>query len=98
MIKNTLVLSALLALSSSACVITETPPRDVGSDAARVLADELELAPGHAVAVLLDVELDGVVELRGAVGELPRVRQDDADFYRLRVDRCGRGKRARPLG
>jgi len=31
MIKNTLVLSALLALSSSACVITETPPRDVGS-------------------------------------------------------------------
>ena len=37
---------------------------DVGRDAAGVLADDLDLLAGDGVAVLLHVELDGVVHLR----------------------------------
>ena len=43
---------------------------DVRVRAAGVLADDLDLLAGDGVAVLLHVELDAVVDLRGGVGEL----------------------------
>ena len=46
---------------------------DVGRDAAGILADDLDLLAGDGVAVLLHVELDGVVHLRRRVGELAGV-------------------------
>ena len=53
---------------------------DVGRDAAGVLADEFDLLAGDRVAVLLHVELDGIVHLRGGVGELARVGHDQTDL------------------
>ena len=69
-----------------------TPSRTTSSCASRlatsgatppgVPADELELLAGNRVALLLDVELDGVVHLRGGIGELAGVRHDEADLDR----------------
>ena len=53
---------------------------DVGRGAAGVPADELDLAAGDGVALLLHVELDGVVHLGRRVGELARVRHDQPDL------------------
>ena len=51
------------------------PLGDVGARAAGILADDLDFLAGDGVAVLLHVELDAVVDLRGGVGELARIRQ-----------------------
>jgi hypothetical protein len=68
------------------------PLGHVGGDAAGVLADELKLLAGNGVALLLDVELDGIVHLRGGIGELPRIGHDEADLDGvLRACRCGKG-------
>ncbi len=45
-----------------------------------VFADDLDLLSGDGVAVLLDVKLDGIVHLRRSVGELTRIRHDQADL------------------
>ena len=47
---------------------------------ARILADDLDLLAGNGVAMLFDVELDGVVHLRRGVGELARVGHDQSDL------------------
>src|SRR5262249_20867277 len=41
---------------------------------------QLDLLAGDRVAMLLDVELDGIVHLRRGVGELARERHDQADL------------------
>ena len=56
------------------------PLGDVGRDTAGVFADQFDLLAGDSVAVLLHVKLDGVVHLRGGVGELAGIRHDDADL------------------
>src|SRR5258708_39116423 len=61
---------------------------DGGGDAAGVLADEFDLLTGDGVAMLLHIELDGVVHLHGGVGELAGIAQDERDLDS--VDRAGR--------
>ena len=56
------------------------PLGDVRRDAAGVLADQLDLAAGDGVAVLLHVELDAVVDLRAGIGELAGIGHDHADL------------------
>src|SRR5206468_11926292 len=53
----------------------------------RVLANDLDLLAGHGIAVLLEVELDGVVHLRRRVGELAGVRHDEPDLDRRLSER-----------
>src|SRR5206468_2183439 len=60
---------------------------DVRGDATRVLANDLDLLAGHGIAVLLEVELDGVVHLRRRVGELAGVRHDEPDLDRRLSER-----------
>ena len=59
------------------------PFGDVRRDTADILADKLDLFAGDSVAVLLDVELDGIVHLGGSVSELPGIWIDDADLDRV---------------
>ena len=75
------------------------PLGDVGRNAADIFADEFDLLAGDGVAVLLHVELDGVVHLRGGVGELAGIRDDDADLDGvLRIGRTDCAKRQRRAG
>ena len=53
---------------------------DIGIGPAGILADDLDLLAGDGVAVLLHVELDAVVDLRGSVGELAGIGADHADL------------------
>src|SRR5258705_7581953 len=48
-----------------------------------VLADERDLPAGDRIAVLLHVEFDAVVHLRGWVCELARITHDQTDLQRL---------------
>src|SRR5262249_29244930 len=66
--------------------------------AAAVAAYELDLAAGYRIAVLLHVELDCVVHLRRRVGELPRVRHDQADLDGLLREGRRRRERERAQG
>jgi len=59
-------------------------------DATDILADEFELLAGDGVAVLLHIELDGVVELVAGIGELARIRQNQTDLDRVLRARGGR--------
>jgi len=53
---------------------------DVRIRAASVLTDDFDFLAGDGVAVLLDVQLDSVVHLRGSVGELTGVGHDQTDL------------------
>ncbi len=64
---------------------------DVAARTAGVLADDFDLLAGDAVAVLLHVQLDAVVDLCRGVGELARIGGDDADLDgALRAGRGGK--------
>jgi hypothetical protein len=73
------------------------PFGEIGRHAADILADEFELLAGHHVAVLLHIELDAAVELDAGVGELARIRIDDADLDSVLGQRraAGDGERRR---
>ena len=58
------------------------PLGDRRSDAAGVLADDLDLHAAEHVAMLLEIELDRIIHLGRAVGELPGIRHDQADLDR----------------
>ena len=75
------------------------PLGDIRGDAADILADELDLLAGDRVAMLFHVELDGVVHLRGGVGELAGIRIDDPDLDGvLRIGRTDCALRQRQAG
>src|SRR5581483_9357156 len=59
------------------------PLGHVGRDATDILADDLELLAADAIAVLLHVELDAGIDLVAGVGELARIRKNDADLHRV---------------
>ena len=68
-----------------------------GAASPRILADQLDLLAGNRIAMLLHVELDGVVHHGGDIGELTRIGHDQADLHRVlgmrrggRDQRCGR--------
>jgi hypothetical protein len=48
--------------------------------AGRILADQFDLLAGDRVAVLLHVELDAVVHLRGRIGELTGIGHEQTDL------------------
>ena len=48
--------------------------------AGRILADQFDLLAGDRVAVLLHVELDAVVHLRGRICELAGIGHEQADL------------------
>ncbi len=70
------------------------PLCDIRVRAAGVLADDFDLLAGDSVAVLLHIELDAVIDLRGRVGELAGIGADDADLDRFLERR--RPQAARP--
>jgi hypothetical protein len=57
------------------------PLGDIGSDAAGVLANELDLDFPRTVAVLCHIQLDAVIHLRCGVSELAGIGHDEADLY-----------------
>ena len=59
------------------------PLGHVRGDATGILADQLDLAAGDGVAVLLHVKLDAVVDLGAGIGELAGVRHHHPDLERL---------------
>ena len=64
------------------------PLGHIRRNAARVLADEFEFLASDGVTMLLHIELDAVVHLRCGIGELARVRTDQADLDGL-LGLCG---------
>ena len=64
------------------------PGGDVRRDAAGVLANDLDLLAGDGIALLLHVELDAVVHLRGKIGELPGIGHDHPDLHRSLSQSC----------
>ena len=106
--------AAETSAAASAFGVSEKPPRisawsrttsflrqpfgEVGRDAARVLADELDLLAGNRVAVLLHVQGDAVVDLGAGVGELTGILVDHPDLDRLLRVGCAGAKRQHDSG
>jgi len=59
-----------------------------------VLDDELDLAPGHGVAVLRHIDVDAMLDLLAVVGERTGHRQHKADGQVLGLHQPGAGERA----
>ena len=57
-------------------------------DAGCILADQFDLLAGDHVAVLLHVELDAVVHLRGRIGELAGIGDEQTDLDGV-LSACG---------
>jgi hypothetical protein len=61
--------------------------------AGRVLADQFDLLAGDHIAVLLHVELDAVIHLRGRIGELTGIGHEQADLDGV-LRACGDNRQA----
>lgn len=60
-----------------------------------IFAYQFDLLAGDNVAMLLHVELDTVIHLRGRIGELTRIGHQQADLDGvLRAGRCDRAGQA----